>query len=88
LTAPRRRDAEELRLAEREPDDDDLDAERELAPELEPDRRERDEELREPDDSLVSPASRRCLFTVAAAIAFARFAERPFFFALCLMCSY
>jgi hypothetical protein len=30
----------------------------------------------------------RRLFTVAAAIAFARFVERPVFFSLALMCSY
>jgi hypothetical protein len=37
---------------------------------------------------LVSPAWRRCLFTVAAAISFARFVLRPRFLAEALMCSY
>jgi hypothetical protein len=36
----------------------------------------------------VSPASRRCLFTVRAAISFARFVLRPSFFSDSLMCSY
>ncbi len=35
-----------------------------------------------------SPDWRRCLFTVAAAISFARFVLRPDFFADSLMCSY
>jgi len=36
----------------------------------------------------VRPSEARSLFTVAAAICFARFVDRPFFFALSLMCSY
>jgi hypothetical protein len=36
----------------------------------------------------VRPSDARSLFTVAAAICFARLVERPFFFALSLMCSY
>jgi hypothetical protein len=36
----------------------------------------------------VRPSEARRLFTVAAAIDFARFVERPSFFSLSLMCSY
>jgi hypothetical protein len=45
----------------------------------------REPRLREP---LVSPASLRCLFTVAAAIRFAVFVLRPRFVADCLIFSY
>jgi len=37
---------------------------------------------------LISLASARCLFTVAAAICFARFVERPCFFSDSLMCDW
>jgi hypothetical protein len=40
------------------------------------------------DRDFVSPFCARCLFTVRAAISFARFVERPCFFSLCLTCSY
>jgi hypothetical protein len=39
-------------------------------------------------EPFASPACRRCLLTVAAAISFARFVLRPLFFADSLMCSY
>jgi hypothetical protein len=39
-------------------------------------------------DDFVRPSAARSLFTVAAAICLARFVDRPFFFALDLMCSY
>ena len=44
-------------------------------------------DLRERCD-LVRPSELRCLFTVAAAICFARFVLRPRFFSPSLMCSY
>lgn len=40
------------------------------------------------DDVFVLPSAARSLFTVRAAISFARFVDRPCFFALSLMCSY
>jgi hypothetical protein len=57
-------------------------------PLLEPERL-RDELDRDRDDELfVSPFCARCLFTVRAAISFARFVERPCFFSELLTCSY
>jgi hypothetical protein len=52
--------------------------------------RPRDDVLRERDldEPFVSPASLRCLFTVAAAISFARRLLRPRRCADSLMCSY
>ena len=55
--------------------------------EVERDEVERDEVERDRDD-FVSPACARCLFTVLAAISFARFVERPCFFSDSLTCSY
>jgi hypothetical protein len=40
------------------------------------------------EDDFVSPDADRCLFTVRAAISFARPVERPCFFSESLMCSY
>jgi hypothetical protein len=40
------------------------------------------------DDDLASPERARSLLTVAAAICFARFVDRPCFFSPSLMCSY
>ena len=48
----------------------------------------REELFRDREDRLVSPASDRCLFTVAPAISFARLVLRPRFMADSLMCSY
>ena len=52
-----------------------------------PDERLRDELVRE-RERFVSPASDRCLFTVAPAISFARFVPCPRFIADSLICSY
>jgi hypothetical protein len=40
------------------------------------------------EEDLASPVRARSLFTVRAAISFARFFERPCFFSLSTMCSY
>jgi hypothetical protein len=40
------------------------------------------------DDSFASPVRALSLFTVRAAISFARFVDAPRFFSLSLMCSY
>jgi hypothetical protein len=64
-------------LAARLPDDERL---REL--------REAEERFPDPEERFVSPASARCLFTVAPAISFARLVLRPRFMADSLMCSY
>ncbi len=68
-------DADE-RLEDDRPDDDREDDERE------------EPELFDREELFASPFSARCLFTVRAAISFARFVERPCFFSLSLMCSY
>ena len=47
-----------------------------------------DDDDRDDDEDFVSPAAARCLFTVRAAISFARFVDRPSFVSESLMCSY
>src|SRR3954451_8602590 len=62
--------------------------EREVDPEREPEERDEPDELDRERDDFASPVCARCLFTVLAAISFARFVERPCFRSLSLTFSY
>ena len=80
----------EARLVDERPEDERPDEERPEDERLDEDERDELERDDEPDFDFpfVSPDCARCLFTVRAAISFARFVERPCFFSLSLMCSY
>jgi hypothetical protein len=80
----------EARLVDERPEDERPDEERPEDERLDEDERDELERDDEPDFDFpfVSPDCARCLFTVRAAISFARFVERPCFFSLSLTCSY
>ena len=80
----------EARLVDERPEDERPEDERLEDERPDDERPDEDEREDEPDFDFpfVSPDCARCLFTVRAAISFARFVERPCFFSLSLTCSY